>query len=103
MARRARSVGWAKARMRRAHQQVLNSGMVSTLRFAHPTTLLIQPHILEAQVVVLAVVMRPEPLDIGLPAIRRRLPDDAGTRGVLGEQTLDLPDDVPALLLVELA
>jgi hypothetical protein len=32
-------VGWAKARLRRAHQLFLRRAMVGTLRFAHPTKL----------------------------------------------------------------
>jgi hypothetical protein len=33
------AVGWAKAQLRRAHQQMSGFVMMGTLRFAHPTKL----------------------------------------------------------------
>jgi hypothetical protein len=64
---------------------------------------LVQPDVLEAQIVVLAVVVRPVILDVGLPAIAGEAVQDDGTRGVVDQHPLDLPDDFPALLLVQLA
>src|SRR6202035_5745719 len=65
--------------------------------------LLIQPDILEPQAVVLAVVVRGVTPDIGLPAIDGDAGEDDRARGVVDQEALDLPDDLPALVLVELA
>jgi hypothetical protein len=63
--------------------------------------LLIQPNLLEAQIVVLAVVVRVEILQVRLPAIADRAEQDARTRGVIDEQTLDLPDDFGPLIPIQ--
>src|ERR1700756_5611257 len=59
--------------------------------------LFVQPHVVEARVVILAVVVRPKILHIRLPAIAGRAPDDAWTRGILGQQPLDIPHHLLAL------
>jgi hypothetical protein len=64
---------------------------------------LIQPHILEPQIVVLAVVVRMKILHVGLPTIAGSAVQDDRSRGVLDQKTLDVLDDLLALLLVELA
>src|SRR5262252_4842565 len=73
------------------------------LRFASATISLIEPEVFEAPAVVDAVDHRGESLDIRLPAGRspRVVNDRAGT--VLSQPTLDLPDQLFALLLVKFA
>src|ERR1700760_3121227 len=53
----------------------------------------VQPHVLEAQIVVLAVVVRREALHIRLPAIDRRAVQDHRPRGVVDQDAFDVPDD----------
>src|SRR6185295_4227536 len=65
--------------------------------------LLIQPYFLEPQVVVLAVIVRLEIPDIGLPAIACRAEQHDRTRRVVDKNALDVPDDLFAFLLVQFA
>src|SRR5277367_278342 len=65
--------------------------------------LFIQPHVLEAQIVVLAVVVGVKILHIRLPAIAGRAPQNARTRGVIDQKMLDLPDQLGPLVAVQFA
>src|SRR3954466_5821433 len=64
---------------------------------------LVQPDVLEAGVVVDAVVVHGEILHIGLPAGAAAVVLDDRARGVLDQQVLDIPDDLLALCLVGFA
>jgi hypothetical protein len=64
---------------------------------------LVQPDVLEPQIVVLAVVVWMEILHVGLPAIAGGRVQDDRARGVFDQEAFDVPDDLPAFLLVELA
>src|SRR4030088_1214437 len=69
----------------------------------HAIDLLVQPDILKPQIVVLAVFVRREIPDIGLPAIAGHAGQDDRTRRVIHQQAFDIPDDFRAFLLVALA
>ena len=96
-AKRARHLeGWISV-----HAMV---GHVASLLCLTLTMLLIQPDILEPNIVILAVVVRDVALHVRLPAVagNAELQEDR-TRHVLGEDALDVPHDFLALLLVHLA
>src|SRR3954464_6208745 len=63
--------------------------------------LLIQPDVLEAGVVVDAVVVHRKTFHIWLPAGAAAVVLDDGPRRVLDQQVLDIPDDLLALGLVD--
>src|SRR5215472_13403918 len=58
--------------------------------------LAIEPDIIKAPVVVDAVLMQHEILDVGLPTKARYVLQDDGPGDVFGELLLDLPNEPPA-------
>src|SRR5689334_11052912 len=69
---------------------------------AHRLVLLVHPYVLVPGVVVDAVVVRNEAVNVGLPAGAGDVVIDDRARCVIDQKLLDLPDDPPALLLVGL-
>src|SRR4029450_6018705 len=63
----------------------------------------IQPHILESEIVILAVVVRLEVSHVRLSGIGGGAVQDHWARGILDQDALDVPDYLLALLLVELS
>src|SRR5215470_14131589 len=60
-------------------------------------TSLVEPNIIQAPVVVEAIVLQNEALYVGLPAQASYALRDDGSRHVLGKLLLDIPDELSAL------
>src|SRR5688572_24348940 len=75
----------------------------ATSRAIRRRALLLEPHVLEAPVVVDRVFLLDMALEVGMPASALLAVIDHRARHVLDQDALDLPDQLSALFLIELA